>query len=353
MDYYKILNLDKSCTSDMIKSAYRKLALKYHPDKNQTVEAQENFILIAEAYDVLNDPQKRAVYDNYGYDGLKRGVPGREGYEGYHGGYCFHKDANKIFYDFFGGDNPFSDFFIPDKGDKWNTENIDENEKDINENGIEKVMFGRKFGGLHGMKKTMDGIMKIKKNPPLEKELEITLEQLYNGAIKCVKIERKILNEDGMTTSVETKKLTINIKKGYKEGTRIIFPNLGDQSPDTFPADIVFILKEKPHEIFKRKGNDLYYHVNISLLKALTGTVVEIKTLDNRLLRVPVNEIICPNYKKEVPNEGMPISKTPNKKGSLFITFTLEFPTYFSENQKSLIKQAFENKPNKAQTAQE
>jgi len=84
------------------------------------------------------------------------------------------------------------DFFIPDKGDKWNTENIDENEKDINENGIEKVMFGRKFGGLHGMKKTMNGIMKIKKNPPLEKELEITLEQLYNGAIKCVKIERKV-----------------------------------------------------------------------------------------------------------------------------------------------------------------
>ncbi|CAG2173308.1 unnamed protein product, partial [Oppiella nova] len=119
-DYYSILGISKNATVDDIKKAYRKLALKYHPDKNKAPEAEEKFKLIAEAYEVLSDKKKRDIYDQYGEEGLNAGGgggggPGGHGFHGGNGGqhfsYTFHGDPRATFAAFFGTDNPFEMFF--------------------------------------------------------------------------------------------------------------------------------------------------------------------------------------------------------------------------------------------------
>lgn len=117
-DYYSILGISRSASEDEIKKAYRKLALKYHPDKNKTPEAEEKFKLIAEAYEVLSDKKKRDVYDQFGEEGLKNGGPGCGAGGGFSssGGpanfsYTFHGDPRATFAQFFGTDSPFDIFF--------------------------------------------------------------------------------------------------------------------------------------------------------------------------------------------------------------------------------------------------
>ncbi|KAK2162917.1 hypothetical protein NP493_1496g00014 [Ridgeia piscesae] len=148
------------------------------------------------------------------------------------------------------------------------------------------------------------------------------------------------MNKDGHTSSIRDKILTINVKKGWKPGTRITFPEEGDQGPNNIPADIVFILKDKQNMRFRREGTNLIYTAEISLGSALTGTVIEVLTLDDRLLSIPINDIVDPSYRKEVPGEGMPISGQPDKRGDLIIEFDINFPSKLVPFQKELIRRA-------------
>lgn len=100
------------------------------------------------------------------------------------------------------------------------------------------------------------------------------------------------MNPDGVTTSAADKILTIEVQRGWKAGTRVIFQKEGDQGPNKIPADIVFVVKELPHKVFSRSGNDLILNADIPLMKALTGCVFDIDTLDGRVLKIPVNEVI-------------------------------------------------------------
>ncbi|XP_064412913.1 dnaJ homolog subfamily B member 13 isoform X3 [Latimeria chalumnae] len=108
-DYYAVLGITRNTIDADIKKAYRKLALKYHPDKNEEPGATDKFRRIAEAYDVLSDLRKKATYDKFGEEGLKGGIPEEFGGHGaWITGYTFHNNPEKIFRDFFGGDNPFA-----------------------------------------------------------------------------------------------------------------------------------------------------------------------------------------------------------------------------------------------------
>jgi len=132
--------------------------------------------------------------------------------------------------------------------------------------------------------------------------------------------------------------LTIEIKPGWKKGTKITFPEKGNERPNVIPADIVFIIDEKPHSLFKRDGNDLIMTQKISLLEALTGYNVHLTTLDGRSLTIPINNIIHPDYEEVVRGEGMPMPKDPSKKGNLRIKFNIKFPTRLTSEQKVGLK---------------
>lgn len=132
--------------------------------------------------------------------------------------------------------------------------------------------------------------------------------------------------------------LTIDIKPGWKKGTKITFPEKGNEQPGVIPADIVFVIDEKPHPVFKRDGNDLIVTQKISLVEALTGYTAHLTMLDGRSLTIPINNIIHPDYEEVVRGEGMPIPKDPSKKGNLRIKFNIKFPTRLTAEQKAGLK---------------
>ncbi|KAJ1402101.1 HSP40/DnaJ peptide-binding [Sesbania bispinosa] len=334
VDYYKILQVDKNATDDELKKAYRKLAMKWHPDKNPTnkKEAETKFKQISEAYEVLSDPQKRAIYDQYGEEGLKGQVPPPDagGASFFHTGdgpttFRFNpRNADDIFAEFFGFSSPFGG---------------------MGGGGGGSGMRGgsRSFGGIFG-----DDIFSSfgegrpmsqgpRKAPPIENTLPCSLEELYKGTTKKMKISREIADASGKTLPVE-EILTIVIKPGWKKGTKITFPEKGNEQPNVIAADLVFVIDEKPHSVFTRDGNDLVVTQKVSLAEALTGYTVRLTTLDGRSLTIPINNVIYPNYEELVPREGMPIPKDPSKKGNLRIKFNIKFPARLTSEQKAGIK---------------
>ncbi|KAJ3177843.1 DnaJ sub B member 13 [Gaertneriomyces sp. JEL0708] len=320
---YATLNLPRSATTPDIHRAFRALSLKNHPDKGGEAEA---FLRICEAYEVLRNEKLRGVLDGWGWDRLINGVdeslmPGVPAEERWNG-WKYHGDPNKTFEEFFGGRNPFGDFFTT----------------------TQATSFGTKFGGLYGMNKS--DASPSSKPPPIEKDLGVTLEELYLGGVRRMKIERKTLNPDNTTTSPATVLLTIPIKPGYANGTRITFPNVGHQTsvpsssstPTSLFGDVVFILKQLPHPTFERQGQDLIIHKSVELGKALTGFSVEVGTLDGRTLRVGVGEVVSPSHKRIIPNEGLPSPADSSKRGNLIIEFSVLFPTWISEADKKVLR---------------
>ncbi|KAJ6959034.1 dnaJ [Populus alba x Populus x berolinensis] len=343
VDYYKILQVDKTAKDDDLKKAYRKLAMKWHPDKNPNnkKEAEAKFKKISEAYDVLSDPQKRAVYDQYGEEGLKGQVPppgaggagpGASFFSTGDGPASFRfnpRNADDIFAEFFGFSHPFGGMGGGGGGG----------------GGVGGMRGARFPGGMFGediFKSYGEGGGSMhqgapRKAAPVENKLRCSLEELYKGASKRMKISREIVDPSGKPEQVE-EILTIDIKPGWKKGTKITFPEKGNEMPNVIPADVVFIIDEKPHPIFSRDGNDLILTQKISLAEALTGYTVNLTTLDGRNLTVPINTVIHPNYEEVVPKEGMPIPKDPTKKGNLRIKFSVKFPTRLTAEQKAGIK---------------
>lgn len=132
--------------------------------------------------------------------------------------------------------------------------------------------------------------------------------------------------------------LTINIKAGWKKGAKITFLEKGNEQLNVIPADLVFIIDEKPHSVFTRDRNDLIITQNISSAEALTGYTVHLTTLDGRNLSIPITNVIHPNYEEVVPREGMPIQNDPTKRGNLRIKFNIKFPTRLTTEQKARIR---------------
>ncbi|KAF7491545.1 DnaJ -like protein subfamily B member 4 [Sarcoptes scabiei] len=313
-NYYDILGISKKATDDEIKKAYRQLALKYHPDKNKSPEAEEKFKLVAEAYEVLSDKKKREVYDQYGEAGLRGEVPNDAGFAGQgmpNFNFSFHGDPHQTFSQFFGTDNPFdiilnfgrSDTDFSPFGPKLSTSGFDRKPK--------------------------------KQDPPVEHNLNVSLEEVLRGCSKKMKIIRKVYQ--GNTVRKEDKVLTINVKPGWKAGTKITFPREGDQNPGTIPSDIIFIIQDKPHKIFKRDGADILYTHKITLKNALCGHQVRIPTLENDEVALRINDVITPTTVRRISGRGLPYSKEPSKRGDLVVRFDIVFPTILSQDQKSKI----------------
>ncbi|XP_076006775.1 dnaJ homolog subfamily B member 5 [Genypterus blacodes] len=347
-DYYKTLGIPKGSNEEEIKKAYRRMALRFHPDKNKDPNAEEKFKEIAEAYEVLSDPKKRLVYDQLGEEGLKSGgsssssAPGSSTHY-----YTFHGDPHATFASFFGGSNPFDMFFGSNRshgrtnGYAHHNDHSNEVDQEMDMDDEDPFPpFGRPFaypGGVYngfppegrrrkGTHSERLGAGRKRQDPPVVHELKVSLEEIFHGCTKRMKITRRRLNPDGRSMRTEDKILNIIIKKGWKEGTKITFPKEGDETPENIPADIAFVLKDKGHVHFKRDGANIVYKCVISLKEALCGCSVSIPTLDKRVIPLPCNEIIKPGTMKRLRGEGLPLPKSPVQRGDLIVEFSVRFP---------------------------
>ncbi|XP_028081041.1 dnaJ homolog subfamily B member 5-like [Camellia sinensis] len=133
----------------------------------------------------------------------------------------------------------------------------------------------------------------------------------------------------------ESEILTIEVKPGWKKGTKITFPDKGNEQLNQLPADLVFVIDEKPHSIFTRDSNDLIMSHRVTLAEALGGTTVSLTTLDGRNLLIPVTDLVSPAYEMVVAREGMPITKERGNRGDLRIKFEVKFPTKLTPEQRS------------------
>jgi len=339
-DYYKILGIQKGATEDEIKKAYRKMALKYHPDKNKSAGAEEKFKEIAEAYEVLSDKKKRDIFDKFGEEGLS----GRGGGSGGGGGtqnfsYNFQTDPRETFAQFFGTSNPFESFFnMPGMGGNphqgfFNDTNMETDDPFAGLGGLGSGL-GAGFGQqgrqpFRSQSFNVGGQGKRKEktqDPPVEHDLYVSLDDLMKGVTKRMKISRRVVAGDG-TAKKEEKVLTINVKPGWKSGTKITFQREGDQAPNKIPADIVFIIRDKPHPQFKREGPDLRHVCKISLKQALCGALVEIPTLNGDKIPIDLSkEVISPSTTKRIPSYGLPLPKDNSKRGDILVSFDIVFP---------------------------
>ncbi|KUF87022.1 hypothetical protein AM588_10001882 [Phytophthora nicotianae] len=354
-DYYAILNVSKNATDDELRKAYRKLALKWHPDKNPTtamrpkevpgdrrglrsLERQEETRNLR--YVRRGRAQGPASWTRgsrgwharwHGWNGGMGGMPGGFTYttstNGFPGGsFSFHStDPSKIFEQFFG------------------TSNLHEAES----SDPMASMFGDMgFGGMRGMRSGgFGGRDPFGQRQPraqqLKSELEVPLEQLYTGCTKKLKITRKVHDPSSNQVREEQKILEINVKPGWKDGTKVTFEGQGDALPGRPAQDIVFIIKQKPHNKFKRDGDNLLYHAKLSLRDALLGSgTLTIKTLDGREVPVPLGGVIAPGTQIVIAGEGMPLQKRPSQRGNLVVEFDVQFPTKLTEAQKNMVRQA-------------
>ncbi|KAM9391346.1 dnaJ homolog subfamily B member 1a [Pholidichthys leucotaenia] len=333
--YYKVLGIARGATEDEIKKAYRKQALRYHPDKNKSPGAENKFKEVAEAYDVLSDAKKRDIYDHFGEEGLKGSSDaGAGGYSGPNYNYSFHGDPHAIFAEFFGGCSPFDHFFT----------HSSEDDMYINGPFTGFGMGGMGgMGGFHRSFKSHPGAAhrahEKKKDPPVVHELKVSLEEVFSGCTKRMKISRKRLDPDGCTMHSEDKILAVDIRRGWKEGTKITFPREGDETPTNIPADVVFVVKDKPHPVFRREGSDIIYPAKISLREALCGCTVKAPTLDGRTITVTSKDVVKPGTKKRISGEGLPLSKCPEKRGDMILDFTIKFPDKLGQNTRDALEQ--------------
>lgn len=344
-DYYKILGVSKNASEEEIKKAYRKLALKYHPDKNKEKGAEEKFKELAEAYEVLSDKKKREIYDQVGEEGLKAGA-GSGGNFGASNGqqftYQFHGDPYETFKQFFQSDGMFSGMSFGSGGAGGGnpmSAMFDFDGMDTDGHNGTHMSFGSFPGAFFSSSNghSARAPKKYRQDPPIERELPVSLEEVLTGCTKKMKITRRITQANGQM-SKEDKILTINVKPGWKSGTKITFNQEGDQSPNALPADVIFIIKDKPHPYFKRDGSDIRYTAKISLKEALTGSsVVRVPTLDGDPVTLAIRDIVKPTTQKRLTGRGLPLPKEPNKRGDLIVQFDIQFPTTLPEGAKQIL----------------
>lgn len=322
-DYYETLELDRNASQEEVKQAFRNLALKFNPEKASDPNKEfyeHKFQQIAEAYIVLSDPEKKGVYDNYGLEGLYKGITGPDG--NFRGGFKYTGNASEIY-------KRFLEETIPYKC-------LEDFSKKPEDTGS---IFGTAFGGLNQIPE--------KENDDIFVDLECTLEELYNGAFKEIKYNKRTLDYSGRTTEIKEKTLSIEVLKGYGNGTVIKFELQGNESPGKKASDLIVIIKEIPHNKFKRVNkDDLIYTETLTLKQALNSVPVVLTHLDGRKIHISMDEIISPNSVRLVEGEGMPICETnkkiesivfEKKKGNLYVKFNVVFPVYINAARKARI----------------
>lgn len=306
-DFYEALGIAKGADEAEIKKAYRKKAMKYHPDKfsqateNEKKDAETKFKEINEAYQVLSDPEKKAQYDRFGHaafeqgggaaGGFQGGYGGGQGYEGFDfnnfdfggGGYGAEQDMNDIFSSFFGGRS------------------------------------GRKRGPQPGKDLSM--------------QVEITLEESAEGLEKTIRFARN--GKDGVRENVEKK---FKIPAGIADGQKLKLANMGDASPNGGPfGDLYIYIKIMDNSLFERDGFDIICKVPISYYKAAVGGELEVPTLYGKK-KIKISEGTQTGKRFLLKEMGI-INPKSKKKGNQYVEVFVEIPVDLNDEQKEILKE--------------
>lgn len=311
-DYYKILEVSKTATDAEIKSAYRKLANKYHPDKNKSDKAsEEKFKEINEAYQVLGNPENRKKYDNLGMnwnrhqstggtsdnfnweDWFQQPRSGRGRYKGESS-----KGDYKTYREFFSRGGGVSDFF--------------------------ERIFGGMTNDFRGFTQEQGYYKQPEPVQVFEAELEITLEEAFRGSVRMLQ--------------VGDRKIEVSIRPGIADGQLIKLSGLGNSSKYSgLNGDVNVKIKIKPHSKLERKGDDLYVEVWLDYFTLILGGSAKIKTFSGTI------KFNVPPYSQngkllKLSNQGMPKYNRPEEKGDLYIKIMAKLPEALSEEELNLIK---------------
>lgn len=324
--YYDMLGVRPGCTQDELKKAYRKLALKYHPDKNPN--EGEKFKLISQAYEVLSNPEKRRLYDQGGEQAIK------EGQGGSGGGFSSPMD---IFDMFFGGGMHRRETKGKDVVHQLSVSLEELYNGAVRKLALHKNVVCEKCEGRGGKKGAVEKCPNCRGTG-----MQIRIHQLGPGMVQqiqsmcheCQGQGERINPKDkckscqGRKVVRERKILEVHVDKGMHDGQKIMFAGEGDQEPGLEPGDIIIVLDEKEHDSFKRNGSDLITPMTLELVESLCGFQKSIKTLDERELVMTMypGEVMKHNDIRCILNEGMPQYRNPFEKGRLIIQFSVKFP---------------------------
>jgi molecular chaperone DnaJ len=300
-DYYDVLGVSKSASAEEIKKAYRKLAIKYHPDKNpDDKSAEEKFKEAAEAYEVLSSPEKKQRYDQFGHAGVGGAAGG-----GYGGGGMNMEDIFSQFGDIFGGGgSPFDSFFGgggQSRGGRRVAKGSNLRIKvkltlDEIANGAEKKIkvnkqivcktcdgSGAKDKGSVSTCKTCGGSGSVRRvtNTILGQMQTTATCPTCHGSGQQITSKCNVCHGDGTVRGEET--ISINIPAGVSEGMQLSMAGKGNAAPNGgIPGDLIILIEEIPHETLKREGNNVVYDLHVSIPDAALGASVEVPTIDGK-----------------------------------------------------------------------
>ncbi|CAN6486617.1 unnamed protein product [Victoria cruziana] len=297
--YYEILGVPKDASQEDLKKAYKKAAIKNHPDKGGD---PEKFKELAQAYEVLSDPEKREIYDTYGEDALKEGMAGGAG-----------QDPFEFFQSFFGG-SPFGgggssrgkrqkrgeDLIHPLKVSLEELYNGTSRKLSLSRNVICSKCNGK--GSKSGASMKCPGCQGSGVKVSIRQLGPSMIQQLQNTCKDCKGTGETINEKDrcpqckGEKVVQDKKVLEVIVEKGMQNGQKITFAGEADEAPDTVTGDIVFVVQLKDHPRFKRKGDDLFVEHTLSLTEALCGFHFVLTHLDNRqlLIKSQPGEVVKP-----------------------------------------------------------
>jgi molecular chaperone DnaJ len=356
-DYYEILGVSRNATIEEIKSAYRKLAMKYHPDRNPgNKEAEEKFKEATEAYEVLSDPEKRERYDRYGHEGLRSGFD-------YHT-YTNIDDIFSAFSDIFGGfgSSIFDDFFgTSTRSRRTRTVHIGERGSDLRiklplsleeiATGVEKTIklkkyivcsecggTGAKSGSGYRTCTTCNGTGEIRQvsRSFFGQFINISTCPTCGGSGKVIAEKCNNCGGEGRVQGEDT--ITIKIPAGVENGNYIPIQgkgNAGRRGGD--PGDLIIVIEEKKHEYFERKGDDIYFNLLISFPEAVLGTKIEIPTLYGKET-IKIEPGTQPGTRIKLSGKGIPHLNQYGR-GDQIVIINIYVPTNLTSKEKNILKE--------------
>ena len=297
-DYYKDLGVEKTATSAEIKKAYRRLAVKYHPDKNSgDKSAEERFKVISEANDVLSDPAKRKKYDQFGADWKHYEAAGAQP-----GGFDWSKYTG-------GRGEQTHRTGMHESGTMFTGEGV---------NDLFEMLFGQRSGQQRGRRSA------VTKGEDLETETTLSLEEAYHGTTRLIQLH-------GQT-------IKVTIKPGVADQQILRIAGKGGGGSSGGPnGDIYLTIKIAPHPEFHRKGNDLHRDLPVDLYTAILGGKTQIRTLkSNVTVNIPKG---TPNGKElRLRGLGMPVYAKKNEFGNLLVKLEIQMPDHLSEEEFDLFR---------------